>query len=92
MEANIVHIPSDFIARVVPQLAGSLLGDKTWSVVFDNSKIKEFVPGFQATIAFRDGIRRTLDWFAADAQRRRVDEAVNAEMDLILRAYAGAAA
>jgi nucleoside-diphosphate-sugar epimerase len=90
VEAKIVHIPSDFIARVAPQLAGSLLGDKTWSVVFDNSKIKAFVPGFQAAIPFRHGIRRTLAWFAADESRRRIDEAVNAEMDRILKAYAGA--
>jgi nucleoside-diphosphate-sugar epimerase len=92
VEANAVHIASDFIARVAPELAGSLLGDKTWSVVFDNSKIKEFVPDFHATIAFRDGIRRTLDWFAADERRRRVDQAVHAEMDRILRAYAGTTA
>lgn len=90
VEAKIVHIPSDFVARVAPQLAGSLLGDKTWSVVFDNSKIKTFVPGFQATIALRDGIRRTLAWFAADERRRRVDETVNLEMDRILEAYVGA--
>jgi nucleoside-diphosphate-sugar epimerase len=90
VEAKIVHIPSDFIARVAPQLAGSLLGDKTWSAVFDNSKIKTFVPGFQATIPFRDGIRRTLAWFAADERRRRIDEAVHAQMDGILKAYAGA--
>jgi len=90
VEAKVVHIPSDFIARVAPQLAGSLLGDKTWSVVFDNSKIKEFVPDFQATVTFRDGIRRTLDWFAADEERRRTDEAVHTEMDRILRVYAGA--
>ena len=90
VEAKVVHIPSDFIARVAPQLAGSLLGDKTWSVVFDNSKIKEFVPDFRATVTFRDGTRRTLDWFAADEQRRRVDEAVHAEMDRILGVYAGA--
>lgn len=89
VEAKIVHIPSDYIARVAPQLAGSLLGDKTWSAVFDNSKIKTFVPGFQATIPFRDGIRRTLAWFAADERRQRVDEAVHAEMDRILAAYAG---
>jgi nucleoside-diphosphate-sugar epimerase len=90
VEPKIVHIPSDYIARVAPQLAGSLLGDKTWSVVFDNSKIKAFVPGFQAAIPFRDGIRRTLAWFAADEKRRYVDEAVNAEMDRILEAYAQA--
>ena len=90
VEPKVVHIPSDYIARVAPQLAGSLLGDKTWSVVFDNSKIKAFVPGFQAAIRFRDGIRRTLAWFAADEKRRYVDEAVQAEMDRILEAYAQA--
>jgi nucleoside-diphosphate-sugar epimerase len=92
VEANIVHVASDFIAHVAPHLAGSLLGDKTWSVVFDNSKIKSFVPGFQASIPFRDGIRRTLAWFAADEKRQRVDEAVNAEMDHILALYREAAA
>jgi nucleoside-diphosphate-sugar epimerase len=90
VEARIVHIPSDFIARVSPQMSGSLLGDKTWSVVFDNSKIKSFVPGFEATVPFRDGIRRNLAWFAADDKRRQVDEAVHADMDRILRVYAKA--
>ncbi len=87
VEAKIVHIASEFIANVLPEYEGGLLGDKTWSVVFDNSKIKSFVPGFQAVIPFREGIRRTLAWFAADEQRRRIDETVNQEMDLILAAY-----
>lgn len=86
-EANIVHIPSDFIATVVPRLSGTLLGDKSWSVVFDNSKIKSFVPRFEATIPFHIGIRRTVDWFAADEKRRRVDEEVNREMDRIVEEY-----
>jgi nucleoside-diphosphate-sugar epimerase len=87
VEAKIVHISSDFIAQVVPHMAGGLLGDKAWSAVFDNSKIKRFVPGFQATIPFREGIRRTLAWFQAEKSRMRVDETVNAEMDAILQAY-----
>jgi nucleoside-diphosphate-sugar epimerase len=90
VDANIVHVPSDLIARVVPQLSGSLLGDKTWSVVFDNAKIRTFAPGFRAAIPFRDGIRRTLEWFAADERRRFVDDTVHADMDRILEAYAGA--
>jgi nucleoside-diphosphate-sugar epimerase len=88
VEAKIVHIPSDFIARVSPQMTANLLGDKTWSTVFDNSKIKMFVPGFQATVPFRDGIRRTVAWFGADERRRRIDEAVHTEMDRILNIYA----
>ncbi len=87
VEPRIVHVPSDFIASAAPHLTGSLLGDKTWSVVFDNSKIKSAVPGFEAVVPLRDGIRRTLEWFAADERRRRVDESVNAEMDRILKAY-----
>ena len=89
VEAKIVHIPSDFIARVAPRLAGTLLGDKMWSAVFDNSKIKTFVPKFTATIPFKEGIRRTLRWFDADEQRQRVDEAVNQEMDQIVNSYVG---
>jgi len=88
VEAKIVHIASDFIAEVSPGMAGGLLGDKTWSAVFDNSKIKAWVPGWQAVIPFREGIRRTLAWFGEDEKRRRVDEAVNQEMDYILAAYA----
>ena len=91
VEANIVHIPSDFIAQKAPRLAGSLLGDKSWSVVFDNRKIKTFVSGFQAVIPFREGIRRTAAWFDADKKRRRVDASVNREMDQILKAYLGKA-
>ncbi|MFN8375334.1 MAG: hypothetical protein U0694_20955 [Anaerolineae bacterium] len=88
VKANIVHIASDFIAQVAPERAGSLLGDKSWSTIFDNSKIKAFVPGFQAVIPFREGIQRTLAWFHADPQRQKINEDVNRQMDHILAAYA----
>lgn len=87
VEAKMVHIPSDFIVKVVPRLTGDLLGDKTWSVVFDNDKIKSFVPEFQATIPFREGMRRALEWFAADKSRQRIDENVNQEMDRVIQSY-----
>ncbi|MBV8857965.1 MAG: SDR family oxidoreductase [Acidobacteria bacterium] len=91
VEANVLHVPSDFIARVVPRLAGTLQGDKKWSAVFDNAKIKRFVPGFRASIPFAEGIRRTVAWFEEDERRRRVDESLNDEMDLIVRSYAALA-
>jgi nucleoside-diphosphate-sugar epimerase len=87
VDAKIVHIPSDFIARLEPELAGTLLGDKMWSAVFDNSKIKSFVPGFKAVIPFRDGIRRTLAWFETDERRQRVDDAAQEKIEHILNAY-----
>ena len=40
-----MHIPSDFMVACLPEMEGTLIGDKSVSVVFDNSKIKRFVPG-----------------------------------------------
>ena len=87
VEANIVHIPSDFIVKVAPSFTGSLYGDKMWSTVFNNNKIKSFVPGFQATIQFHEGIRRTVQWFEADSGRQRIDNSVNNEMNQILKLF-----
>ena len=86
-EAKIVHIPSDFLAACNPEKLGSLVGDKSVSVVFDNSKIKRFVPGFCATTPFRQGIRRTVEWFDADPSRQIIDHDANARWDKLLAAW-----
>ena len=86
-ELKIVHIASDFIAACLPDMTGSLLGDKTVSVVFDNSKIKRFVPGFCATVPFAQGIRRTLAWFEADPARQQIDHAADQQWDMLIEAY-----
>ncbi|MBX3063241.1 MAG: SDR family oxidoreductase [Anaerolineae bacterium] len=89
VKAKIVHIPSDFIAEVEPRMGAGLLGDKAHSAVFDNSKIKAFVPDFKCVIPFHVGVRRTLAWFDAEESRKRIDEKVNADMDRVLAAYGG---
>jgi nucleoside-diphosphate-sugar epimerase len=86
-EPNIVHIASDFIAECEPSLTGGLLGDKSVSVIFDNSKIKQFVPEFKATIPFIRGIKKTLAWFEADPARQIVRLETNQMIDRILRSY-----
>jgi nucleoside-diphosphate-sugar epimerase len=86
-EPNLVHIPSDFIAGCDESLRGPLLGDKAYSMIFDNSKIRRIVPEYRATIPFHVGIRRTLAWFEADPARQIVNKETNAMMDRILRAY-----
>jgi len=87
VEAQIVHIASDFITACLPDEAGSLTGDKAVSVVFDNSKIKRFVPGYCAKIPFAQGIQRTIDWFDADPQRKQVAAEENASWDTVIDAY-----
>ena len=70
-----------------PDSLGSLIGDKAVSVVFDNTKIKRFVPDFCATVPFAQGIRRTLAWFDADPARRQIDDDANARWDKLIDAY-----
>ncbi|MFI5118437.1 MAG: SDR family oxidoreductase [Terriglobales bacterium] len=87
VEPQLVHIPTDFIVACLPEEEGGLTGDKSVSVVFDNSKIKRFVPRYCATTTFAEGIRRSLAWFNADASRKQIDHAVNASMDKLIAAY-----
>ncbi|MEK6645356.1 MAG: NAD-dependent epimerase/dehydratase family protein [Candidatus Firestonebacteria bacterium] len=87
VEANIVHIPTDFINRIEPDIGAGLLGDKGWSVIFDNSKIKTFVPEFKATITFSEGIKKTLEWFNEDETRKIINPKINETMDKIISAY-----
>jgi nucleoside-diphosphate-sugar epimerase len=86
-EARIAHLPSDFIAAREPSLAGTLLGDKAHSVLFDNTKIRGFVPGYQALIPFREGIRRTLAWFEASPERMKSDGETDRLLDRLLAAF-----
>ncbi|MGA3007883.1 MAG: SDR family oxidoreductase [Opitutaceae bacterium] len=87
-----VHIPSDFIASCVPAVEGTLLGDKIYSAVFDNTKIKRFVPGFAAKMSFSAGIRQAVAWFEADPGRRQIDGAINDRWDRLAVAYENALA
>jgi nucleoside-diphosphate-sugar epimerase len=87
VEPQLVHITSDFLASCVPEKRGGLLGDKACSVVFDNTKIKRFVPGYCATTLFGQGIRKTLAWFDENPARRQVDQEVDAICDRLIAAY-----
>jgi nucleoside-diphosphate-sugar epimerase len=91
VEPNLFHIPSDLLGACIPEMRGGLVGDKAASVVFDNTKIKRFVPGYCATVPFRQGIRRTIAWFDADPGRKQIDAEANARWDKLIAAYEKAA-
>jgi nucleoside-diphosphate-sugar epimerase len=86
-EVKIVHIPSDILATFDENLRGSLIGDKATSVIFDNTKIKRFVPDFTATIPFTQGIRRTIKWFDTDPARQIIRKETNVWMEKIINQY-----
>jgi nucleoside-diphosphate-sugar epimerase len=87
IKPNIVHIPSDYLAKMDNNLLGSLLGDKAVSVIFDNTKIKRFVPDFAATIPFNKGIKKTIAWFEADPERMIIKKETNKLIDRLIKTY-----
>ncbi|MAL17596.1 MAG: NAD-dependent dehydratase [Balneola sp.] len=87
VELNAVHISSDFISRIAPGEADGLLGDKAHCAIFDNSKIKQLVPNYTATIPFSEGIKETLAWFEEKEERMIVNPDTNTMMDKIIAAH-----
>ena len=83
---SIVHLPSEYIAQESPETGPGLLGDKMYSMVFDNSKIKRFVPGFQATVPFHRGMERSLAW-VEKYQTKIVDKKTNELIENLLNSY-----
>jgi hypothetical protein len=75
------------IAAYDAHAVGSLIGDKANSTVFDNSKIKRFVPEFGCKVPWAEGVRRAIAWHEADPRRCTVDEAANRTWDATLAAY-----
>ena len=87
VDPDIVHIPSDLIVAHDPEKTGTLLGDKSYSAVFDNRKIKSFVPEFSPKVLWSEGVRRAIAWHEADSARCILDEDANRKWDLLLEAY-----
>ena len=87
LEPNVVHIPSDLIAAYWPDATGSLIGDKSNSVVFDNSKIKRFVPDYLCEVNWAEGVRRSLAWFEAHPEFQTTDHDMNSLWDRIISSY-----
>ena len=84
---RLVHIASDFLTTCLPEFAGGLHGDKAHSVIFDNTKIKRFVPDFVAATPFHAGMARSIAWFDADPARREIDAAAEANWDKLIASY-----
>jgi nucleoside-diphosphate-sugar epimerase len=90
VEPKLVHVPSELIAAYDDGWGASLLGDKTHSMIFDNSKIKRLTPGFAAAIPFSRGAEEIIAWYDANPERRQVSEAHNSLCDQIITAQENA--
>ena len=75
--ARWVHVASDRLIRYRPAWEGPLLGDKSPSVRFDNSKVKSVVGPFICPIGVWDGMRKVAEQFPPRA------DVYDAELDAL---------
>jgi nucleoside-diphosphate-sugar epimerase len=84
---RLYHVSSDFLAAVAPDdydFTGNLLGDKAVTVVFDCTKLKRAVPGFQATTRFDEGVRRCIAYLLAHPELQVEDHEFDAWCDNVI--------
>lgn len=80
-----VHVSSDFLHAVSSYgLDGSLMGDKANCAVFDNTKLKRLVPGFQAQIRFDQGVRMSLEYLLSHPSLQKEDPEFDAWCDRVI--------
>ena len=87
VEARIVHIASQAIAASDAELGASLVGDKSNSMVFDNTKVRTLAPGWDARVPFRRGAAEMVRWHLGDPSRQSVDHELDGLYDRLLEAY-----
>lgn len=87
LEPNLIHISSEMIIKHDPDKLGTLLGDKVNSLVFDNSKIKRFVPEFSCEVTWAEGLRRSLKWFESHPEFQAIDKEMNHQWDSTIAAF-----
>ena len=83
------HVASEFLAAVAPRewdFTGNLLGDKAATVVFDCTKLKRAVPGFQCTTPFHQGVRRCIDHLTAHPELQMEDPEFDVWCDRVIEA------
>lgn len=83
---TLIHVATDTLVHLNPDLRGPLLGDKSCTTIFDNSKIKRLVPGFAAVTRFDQGIRQSIACLMNQPERQIRDLAWDTWINHVIEA------
>ncbi len=90
-EVDYVHLPSSAIAKAAPEWGPSFLGDKSYSVIFDNSKIKSVARGWQALVPFAEGAAKVMSFYEAHPEYTKPDPKTDDLLERIAQKALGTA-
>ena len=89
-ELKAYHVASDFLAACGDKYGfdfeGSLTGDKSVTVVFDNSKLKRAVPQMKTTVRFDQGVKMSLDYVLSHPELQVEDPEFDVWCDRVIAA------
>ena len=90
VELKPYYVSPAFLAEAGKEMGydyeGSLIGDKSVCVSFDNSKVKRLAPGMTTTIPFHRGARIALDYILAHPECQTPDPEFDAWCDRVIAA------
>jgi nucleoside-diphosphate-sugar epimerase len=93
VELKPYYVASDFLAAVSDyDFEGGLIGDKANTVVFDNNKLKQLVPGFNAEIRFDQGVKECIDNILKHPELQKEDPEFDKWCDNVIEALESAKA
>jgi nucleoside-diphosphate-sugar epimerase len=87
LREQFVCVPSDAIVAAAPDQAGSIYGDKMHPAVYDTSKLRSLVPGWEPRISFEDGVAEAIAYFESRPELQTIDDASNAMFDALGARY-----
>ena len=90
VELKPYYVSSEFLSQVGEKFGydfrGGLIGDKSVSVVFDNSKLKRLVPQMTTAVPFHKGVRIALDYVLSHAVQYEEDPEFDSFCDRVIDA------
>ena len=97
VDTDYLYIPTEYVCRYLEQtdpikvkdMVSDFRSQKMWSDVFNNDKIKRFVPGWGSKVKLGEGLRETIDWMNQDEKRKRVDKMMDLLLDGLIARFKG---
>lgn len=87
VKPKLVHIASETLGMLNPEWVGALIGDKSNTVLFDNTKIKRAVPEYNATTRFDQGAREAVEYIYAHPECQTPDPEFDEWCDKVIEIY-----
>lgn len=87
VKPNTIYIPMDYILKHFPEFHAEIYGDKLYSAVFDNRKIKKVAPNYRSETEYKDIVKLAVQRLMNHPELQQIDEDFNQRYDALIEEY-----